>query len=548
MPPRRRRKLGIVLTILLGPFLYLKRQLMYWTAGNGKRGRSRGSRILKWVLSPFTLLLSGLTSLWRLLVLWWDSTDGRSLVRGMPALIIFVLAGYTIASGFAKPKSAFVNSYMASADAAYRKGDFDTARLLYDRLVSNGEKSPDILYKLAVSSEKTGDRQRAGTLIAAIAPDNSPGYADAQVARARQYLTSPNLIVAKRIERARTHLEQALASDADNMIAHELLARIDASERRWSDAIDHLEIVIDKRPDLLIQMAIVQTANNNRDAGRRYANQASVYFSKVVSEQPENIDARMRLAESLTFIQQFKQARQVLKDGLLYEDSRKLKEAISKVYVTESDSLPSETLEQRKVQFDLLSQAVQTETRDLRLFDRLMSILNGQDEVAQEARAFLNQNIVDGRETALAHLLLGTVAGGEGDFKNSVFHLQQAQRLDPNMTIVGNNLAWYLAEKPEPDLQQAMKIIEGVLQVSPRALPHFFDTRGFIHQKLGNYESALVDYERALPGMKNDPGIHERLGRLYERLNQTALAKQHKDRAAELWESFRKDNNLGTAN
>ena len=425
---------------------------------------------------------------------------------------------------------------------AFLREDFQTARLLYDRLVSNGEDSPEILFRLAVSAEKQGDQQRAQTIINSLAPDDKPGYAPAQVVRAKRYLVTPDLILAKRIERSRRHLQQAIAADPKNVLAHELLARINFVERRWPEAIEHLELIVSSRPDLLIQLAIVHASNQDRDAARVFAKQARDYFGKLVESEPGNIEARLKLAEALTYLADFDRALRVLQDGLLHEDSRKLKGAISRVYVTYADNSPQETLEQRQRQFERLSKAFRLETRDLRLFDRLMKILNGNDEVADEAQKFLEQNIVDGRGTALAHLLLGTVAGTNGDFEDSVFHLEQAYKLDPNMAIVGNNLAWYLAEKPEPELDRAFDLINSVLNISGGANAYFFDTRGFIQQKQGKYESALVDYERALSVMKNDPGIHERLAKLYAQLNKPDLAARHNEKAEELWKQFNEKN------
>lgn len=547
MSPNQRKRRGFMFRYFNASMNFLRNQFAL-SGGNphntGKSKRSVIKNILWLLLLPFQLIAGLIKVIWVAFQNWWHQTDSRALVRGLPALILFVLTGYAIASAMVRSENKFANSYIQAADKAFQNEDFQTARLLYDRLVANGENSPEILYRLAVSAEKLGDRQRAQTIIISLSPEDQPGYSPAQVSRARQYLTSPDLIARLRLQRARRHLQQALAANPKNVLAHELLARINFYERRWPEAVEHLNAIVDSRPDLLMQLAIVHAANQDRDTARVYAERAQGYFTKQVEAEPGNIEARLKLAEALTYLMDFDRAIRFLQDGLLHEDSRKLKAAISRVYVTYADNSPKETLEDRQKQFELLSNAFRMETRDLRLFDRLMEILTGKDELADEARKFLEQNVVDGRGTALAHLLLGTVAGTDGNFEDSVFHLEQAYKLDPNMAIVGNNLAWYLAEKPDAELDRALELITTVLKLSGGTNAYFYDTRGYIMQKQGKYESALVDYERALTAMKNDPGLHERLAKLYEQLNKPDLATRHEEKAQELWKQYNEENDL----
>ena len=61
------------------------------------------------------------------------------------------------------------------------------------------------------------------------------------------------------------------------------------------------------------------------------------------------------------------------------------------------------------------------------------------------------------RPPRLVHVLLGLDDWDAGRVDQARIHLEQAYRLDPSAGIVSNNLAWVLANGPDPDLKRALR-------------------------------------------------------------------------------------------
>ena len=101
--------------------------------------------------------------------------------------------------------------------------------------------------------------------------------------------------------------------------------------------------------------------------------------------------------------------------------------------------------------------------------------------------------------------------------------------------MVGNNLAWVLANKEHADLDRALKIIESVLRDDDTD-PIHRDTRGQIFVKQQRWNDALDDLEFALQSnqLSGNKQLHQALAQAYDGLDQKSLAAKHRDLAASL--------------
>jgi Flp pilus assembly protein TadD len=98
--------------------------------------------------------------------------------------------------------------------------------------------------------------------------------------------------------------------------------------------------------------------------------------------------------------------------------------------------------------------------------------------------------------------------------------------------VAVNNLALVLANRygDPSSLQRARQL----LQASPyEHHPAMRDTLGWMHYRLGDYETAIVHLKRAVAGMPGMPLFHCHLGMANHMAGEHMQAKRHLQRALE---------------
>jgi tetratricopeptide (TPR) repeat protein len=131
---------------------------------------------------------------------------------------------------------------------------------------------------------------------------------------------------------------------------------------------------------------------------------------------------------------------------------------------------------------------------------------------------------------------LGSLAIVLGKQDAGVRHLERAVTLAPDHVVALNNLAYGLAERGgEVDLERALELVDRAVAVANDrgVVPaNCWETRGQIFAKLGRWQEAAVDLERALTQMAGSAPVHETLGKVYRELGQDDLAEEHLRQAA----------------
>ena len=86
----------------------------------------------------------------------------------------------------------------------------------------------------------------------------------------------------------------------------------------------------------------------------------------------------------------------------------------------------------------------------------------------------------------------------------------------PNQPLVMNYLAYSWVEQGR-NLDQALRMIEKAVMLRPRD-GYIVDSLGWVHFRLGNFETAVQKLERAIILEPEDPVINEHLGDAYWRV------------------------------
>ena len=134
----------------------------------------------------------------------------------------------------------------------------------------------------------------------------------------------------------------------------------------------------------------------------------------------------------------------------------------------------------------------------------------------------------------MPHFALGVIYRLEDQLDKSKAATEVAhQCLDPNQpgfAAVANNLAWLLAHDQQPDLEQAFRLADMAVKKNPNQ-GGLRDTLATVLMKQGQYEKALVEFQKALPTIQDKSPVHSKMAQIYDMLDQPQLAALHRNRS-----------------
>ena len=117
----------------------------------------------------------------------------------------------------------------------------------------------------------------------------------------------------------------------------------------------------------------------------------------------------------------------------------------------------------------------------------------------QEDRAISEyQKIVQVRpDNPVAYTMIGMLQDGRKNYDAAADNYKKALEQDANSTIAANNLAWLYATTGKGNLDEAVKLAQGVVQRNPNTAG-FVDTLGWVYYKKNLYAAAAEQLQKAV--------------------------------------------------
>ncbi|MGH9904219.1 MAG: tetratricopeptide repeat protein, partial [Pyrinomonadaceae bacterium] len=117
----------------------------------------------------------------------------------------------------------------------------------------------------------------------------------------------------------------------------------------------------------------------------------------------------------------------------------------------------------------------------------------------QEDRAIAEyKRIVDLRpDNASAYTVIGMLYDARKDYDSAADNYRKALEQDPNSVIAANNLAWLYAVHGKGNLDEAVRLAQGVVQRNPQ-VAGFLDTLGWVYYKKGLSGVAVEQLQKAV--------------------------------------------------
>jgi tetratricopeptide (TPR) repeat protein len=137
---------------------------------------------------------------------------------------------------------------------------------------------------------------------------------------------------------------------------------------------------------------------------------------------------------------------------------------------------------------------------------------------------------------APVHVQLGVLAEIKKDWPNAISQYEAALKLDPNLSIAKNNLAWAYAEHGG-NIAVALRLAQEARSALPRD-PHVADTLGWVLVRMGSAKSAVPYLKECSQAIPANAAYHYHLGTAYFNAGQKDQAKHELQTALRLQNSF----------
>lgn len=466
------------------------------------------------------------TNFWGRVRWWWQGREWKTALVWAPAILaatgVAAIAGMCLNTSTEELEAR----YLSEAKSAFQAKNYARALTCYERIAATSTDRPEILYRLALTAEAVADYNRVATLMRELAPDDRKGFSPAHYWRARQFLNlppSPRTLAA-----AEFHLLRALDGNLEDRDAvHGFLGSIYLNAGRLDEAEFHLAKAIATKKTFQLPFARVFAARGNMARFRQEAEVAARHYRDIARADPTNVPARLAWADAVTAKEEFPVAVDILKEGLVStNDPTIYRIFLAKVYVAWYD-VRRKTADVSEL-IALIDKGLSYDATNKDLLNQLIDQLRFGGPGADQSRKVLQELLAKGG-TAIGpiHFALAIDARLRGDGAGDKFHLERAYQLDPKTGLIANNLASVLSQPPNPDLPRALALIDAPLQREP-SNPLYLDTRGRIYMAMGRWKDALADLEVVLANAPDRAGLHSDLAEVYEKLEQPALAAEHR--------------------
>ena len=410
--------------------------------------------------------------------------------------------------------------------------EFKAAIAQYNEILSYDPENDQVLLRLGVLLEQTGNPQKARRTLeklVSINPDSYFGY----LALARMS-DSP--------EEAQPYYLKALSLNWSSDLAFEV-AQFHIEQQSYDQAITVLREVLDQdkskeQARLLIVQALL---------GSEREDEAIVELSLIPRYRSSPVQLSLALGKLYVRLDKYDQAIAHLNAVLKVEDDSSARYLLGVLY-SEQERLP-EALE--------VLEGIGTDNEEFEDAVFLRSRLLHQQEKAAQALAMLNEyNAIpstrrplfyvmaaslyrDSGQTELASAVLASGYANYPDNERLLFEyglqLERTDRLDAAIGIMEQllvvnpnhaealNFVGYSWADTDRNLDRALLYIEKALELKPNN-GYIQDSLGWVHFKLGNLERAREELLAALELLPDDPYLHDHLGDVYRALGQRSKA------------------------
>ncbi len=373
--------------------------------------------------------------------------------------------------------------------ALARNGDSGEAVDALKAFIAGHPKAVDSPLALAHLYQETGlDALAESTYQQVI--KNHPDSREARIDLARFYESHPD-----KLEQALKIYRQLLAEDPTDSRLHNHLAAVLINAGQLDAARNELEALLKAVPgDLEARRKLGLIAIEQQ----RWARAVSL-FGGLLAERPDLDQARYYLGVALERMGDVPGALETFA-GISEQSPFGDDALMHRAYLLDNLKRPKEAIGLLEARL-----ARPVDRVDLYLF--LVSLYATQN-LDQQALAKIDQGLKAFPDNLELHYQRGVLLERSGDHDQAAAEMERVLKVDPEHAEALNYLAYRWAERNE-NLEQALRYARMALKKSDK--PHIRDTLGWVLYRLGDYDAALRQLQKAADGLPGDPVVLEHL-------------------------------------
>jgi tetratricopeptide (TPR) repeat protein len=247
-------------------------------------------------------------------------------------------------------------------------------------------------------------------------------------------------------------------------------------------------------PASYTNLASVALAENKRDEARSH-------YERALSIDNANFDALRGLVELGGAERKFDEAHARVDAAIAARDSAALHFLKAEIYGRQGGLAARDGNNDQSAQFARqaeahLRRALERDAAFTPAFNALAAVYintNQHEQAVAELRRWAEAR----REDANPYILMGMVEDARKNYDAACEAYRKALALRPDDVFASNNLAWNYAEHGKGNLDEAMRLAQGVVQKFPDE-PGFVDTLGWVYHKKGLHAAAVEQLQKAV--------------------------------------------------
>ena len=469
----------------------------------------------------------------------------RDWIFVLPGLLTIVFLGFVFVRVFAFNNS-IKSTYRIGAHAALENGNYDLAKIYFQRLASEQELSGTDQFQWAIILDRVGETDRANEILDRLAPDtdqNTIGLGPVhrmKALRIASSLDTPAISNGELIVTAKTPAE---SEKLDVLLRHLKNSNDQGPEiqQAWAayylavgdvdQAINSLGKFAEADPKLYLSISKIY-GNLKRVPERNEALSKAerIYRERLNANQLDH-DSRITLADIMIATGKFGVAESILTNGFRLKPDTKIRQAMSNYYAVGYE-LVREKNGPIKDQMELLSRAARLNPDNESVAYRLKTI-NADNQLSLLMDAAVES------PTPITHLVLSNIYDRKGESERAEFHLKRSIGLTPEFSKVINNLAIALTNDPDMDLVRANKLARAITSIQPNE-PLFHETFALVLLKQESWNEAITELFIALKdvqqadereGAMKLSEIYKNLALAYAKLEQQDQSDSYTEKA-----------------
>ena len=336
----------------------------------------------------------------------------------------------------------------------------------------------------------------------------------------------------------------ALASETDREISVDmLLAELLTIAGRHEEAVATLESKAEAAPQLkVIQASVLIAAGKQQQADRLIESLLADFDSRKDNLSTTDV---LSYGNLLMMASRFEDACNVLRTTLQQMENAAADDAVTAVdnekqmLVTGlgrcclrlfEQRFQDETFTDSAAAMQLLEEALQTNAVTYIVLDRLVRLTVVPGKFTEATDQALTRLLATGFANADIYNMLGTTALKLNDPGRARLYLERSYSLNKANPMVLNNLALAIVRQDPSDaagVQRALDLVTEVLRILPDH-PDGLSTRAEIYMAMERWEAARGDLEKSLLKQPDNRTSRELIAKVYDALNEPALAEEHR--------------------